>query len=118
MITKILTILINALFFTILIEVVVAFLLRVKEKKDLINVVLVNVVTNPIVVLFPYVIGMYHGNTYRYIALAILEVLTVIFEGFIYKKHLNYKKINPFLLALILNAASYFIGNIINNIIY
>ena len=118
MLTKILTILISCLLCTIIIELSVSILLGVRNKKDIINIVLVNVVTNPIVVLFPYIIGLRYGNSPRYIVLFILEILTFIFEGCIYKKYLKYNKINSYILSLILNIMSYFIGNIINNIIY
>jgi len=113
-----LTIIINSLFFTILIELCVALLLRIKNKKDIINIILVNVVTNPIVVLFPYIVGLHHGNTYRYITLLSLEIMAIIFEGFIYNKFLKYNKLNSYILSLILNIASYILGIFINNIIY
>ena len=118
MLTKILIILINALIITIVIELSLALILKVRVKKDIINIILVNIVTNPIVVLFPYLVGLRHDITYRYILLAILEIFAFLFEGYIYKKYLKYNKINPYILSLILNIASYTLGNIINNIIY
>ena len=118
MLARIIKILINSLVFTLLIEIIVAKTLKIKEKKDLINIVLVNIVTNPIVVLFPYVIGLYFGIKCRYILLFMLELLTVLFEGLVYKKNLKYNKINPYIISIILNLCSYLIGDIINNIIY
>lgn len=103
---------------TIIIEIIVAFLLRVKGNKNFINIVLVNAITNPLVVVIPYVISLYLGKYYRYIFLFIFEVLTVITEGYIYKKVLKYRIINPYKLSLILNFSSYFIGCILNRIIY
>lgn len=118
MLTKIPTIIINSLFFTILIEVCISLLFKVKNKKDILNIILVNIVTNPIVSLIPYVIGLYYGIKYRYIVLLLFEVFAFVFEGYIYKKYLNYNKINPYILSLILNISSYLLGIVINSIIY
>ena len=118
MLKQILTILINALLFTIIIEVLFALILKIRNKKDILNIILVNTVTNPIVVLFPYINGLHYGMKHRYITLIILELLTLFFEGFIYSKYLKYKKINPYILSLLLNLASYLSGIIMNNIIY
>ncbi len=98
---------------TIVIELCVALILGVKKRKDLLNVILVNIVTNPIVVTVPVYFNYVYGLQARNIVLYILEILTVIVEGFIYKKVLDYKKINPFILALILNISSYVSGLII-----
>ena len=108
----------TSLICTIIIEVIVGFLLQVKEKKDYINIILVNAITNPIVVVMPYIISLYQGIIYRYITLIILEILAVLIEGYIYNKTLRYKKFNAYKLSLTLNLCSYFIGIILNQIIY
>ncbi|MBR3512412.1 MAG: hypothetical protein IKN74_05610 [Clostridia bacterium] len=107
-------IMLRCLLLTIIIELILALILGIRDKKDIINVILVNVITNPIVVLTPIIIYLNYGSTIRRVSLYILEVLTVIVEGLIYKKVLNYKKINCFLLSLILNVASFLIGEVIN----
>lgn len=107
-------IMIRCLILTIIIETIVGLILGVRNKKDIINVILANIVTNPIVVSMPVLIYVYYGYKYQVVSLYILEVLTVIVEGFIYFKVLNYKKINPFLLSLFLNLSSYLIGELIN----
>ena len=104
---------VKCLLLTILIEVLVAFILGYR-KKDLLNVILVNIITNPIVVTIPVYFNVKYGLFERNVSLAILEVTTLFTEGFIYKKSLNNKKINPFVLSLLLNLASYFLGVIIN----
>ncbi len=111
-------IMIRCLLCTIIIEVLVALVLKVKNKKDVINIILVNILTNPIVVIIPIFIAFNYGIQYQKITLYILEVVTVIVEGFIYLKVLNHKRINPFLLSLVLNLSSYLIGLLINNIIW
>lgn len=107
----------KCLIITIVIEIILSLILKVKTKKDILNIILVNIVTNPLVVSIPVLINISLGILERHICLLILEVFTVLFEGFIYYKYLNYKKINPFLLSLILNLSSYLIGEVINYIL-
>ena len=102
---------------TIVIEISFAFILKYRNK-DLVNVLLVNILTNPLLNSIIVAINYYYGLKYRNIALLILEILVVIIEGFIYQKYLDRKKINGYLLSLILNIASYGIGLLINEIIY
>lgn len=109
-------IMIRCLLFTIIIELIIALLLKVRSKGDILNVILVNIVTNPIVVIVPVFMYIHFGYYPQIISLIVLEILTVLVEGFIYKKTLDYKKINPFLLALILNVFSYLVGEIINHL--
>lgn len=111
-------ILIVSLSSTIIIELLVAILLKIRNKKDILNIVLVNIMTNPLLVTITLYINIFYGLKYRNILIYPLELLVVLTEGRIYKKHLNYKKINPYLLSLILNASSYLIGLVINNIVY
>lgn len=107
-------IMIRCLLLTIAIETIVGLILGIRNKKDIFNIVLVNIVTNPIVVSIPILIYMYFGYKYEIISLYVLEVITVLVEGLIYYKVLKYKKINSFLLSLLLNLSSYLIGELIN----
>ena len=107
---------IKCLICTIIIEVLVAIILKIKNKKDLINVVLVNILTNPLVVSIPILVLVKYGYSARMKCLLLLEILTVITEGLIYLRLFNYRKINPFIVSLILNLSSYFIGDIINSL--
>ena len=109
-------IMIKCLLCTIIIEVVMAFILRVRDKKDYLNIMLVNIITNPIVVSLPVFIYVKYGYKEYIISLITLELLTVLTEGLIYLKVLKYKRINPILLSLILNASSYLIGEVINKL--
>ena len=109
-------IMLKCLILTIIIEIIIGLLLKIKNKKDILNITLVNLITNPIVVSIPVYINIKFGLLERNICLIILELLTLFIEGFIYKKVLNYKKINPYLISLILNLSSYLIGEIINYI--
>lgn len=111
-------IMIVCLTLTIIIELSLSFILRVKDKKDYLNIILVNMLTNPLLVSISTMIMYKHGLHLRNISVIIMEVMVVLIEGYIYKKYLKYEKINPFLVSLILNSGSYFIGGVINNIIY
>lgn len=106
--------LINYLLFTILIEVCISLLFGVKKRRDIINIILVNIVTNPIVVLFPYVAYLFYGKMVRCIVLLLLELFTVIVEGYIYNRYLDYSKVNSYLLSLVLNISSYLLGVVVN----
>ncbi len=103
---------------TILIEIVIAYILRVKDKKDFVNIILANCITNPLLVAISTYINVYYGLFARRISMIILEILAIIIEGYIYKKNLNFKKIKPYILSFILNFSSYFLGILINHIIY
>ena len=102
---------------TIVIELIMSLLLGIRNKKDILNVILVNIMTNPLVVsILMYITYNKLFNTT--ISIIILEILVVLTEGFAYKKVLTFNKINPYILSLILNISSYFIGKLLNNIIY
>lgn len=108
-------IMIKCLLYTILIECIIGYIIGVRDKKDILNIILVNVITNPIVVSVPiYLMVKYNNIDLRYKVLLVLEILAFLVEGLIYSKVLKYKKINPFLISLILNIGSYFIGEVIN----
>ena len=102
---------------TIVIELIMSLLLGIRNKKDILNVILVNIMTNPLVVsILMYITYNRLFNTT--ISIIILEILVILTEGFTYKKVLTFNKINPYILSLILNISSYFIGKLLNNIIY
>ena len=104
----------RCLILTIIMELGLALILGIRDKKDILNVILVQVLTNPIVVTVPYLIYIECGYMPYKISIYVLEVLAVLTEGFVYYKTLKYRKINPFLFALILNVFSYSLGEIIN----
>lgn len=102
---------------TIVIELIMSLLIGIRNKKDILNVILVNIMTNPLVVsILMYITYNRLFNTT--ISIIILEILVILTEGFTYKKVLTFDKINPYVLSLILNISSYFIGELLNNIIY
>ena len=109
-------IMVRCLLCTIIIETLIAIIIGIRDKKDILNVILVNIITNPIVVTIPVYFNVRFGLLERNISLYILEILALVVEGFIYLKTLKYKKINGFIISLILNLSSYLIGEVINYI--
>lgn len=105
----------RCLILTIIIEVLVAYLFGYR-KKDLVNIMLANIITNPIVVVVPVYFNIKYGILERNIVLYILEILTVIVEGFIYNKYFNKRSMNTYKLSLILNIITYLAGEIINRL--
>lgn len=103
---------------TILIETLVSFILRVKSKKDYINIVLVNIITNPLVVSISVLIQVIFGLKIKHLSMIILELSAFIIEALYYEKYLEYNKLNSYILSLILNMSSYFIGLLINSLIW
>ena len=104
----------KCLVLTIIIELIIAIIIGIRGKKNIINVVLVNIITNPLVVTLPFfLLIVFNYQVYKY-SIYFLEVITLITEGFIYYKVLDYKRINPFIISLILNGASYLLGFVIN----
>ena len=107
----------RSLILTIVIEVSIAFLIGIRKRRDLLNVFLVNMLTNPVVSIIPITLNVYVSLYARNISLIILEIIVLFLEGFIYKFVLEYKKINWFLISLILNACSFGIGEVLNYLI-
>ena len=116
-IDKLPVVMIRCLLSTIIIELLLALILGVRDKKDILNIILVNTMTNPLLVsLITYI--TYNKTYNRTISIIIMEILVVIIEGLTYKKILKFNKKNPYILSLILNASSFLIGEIINYLIY
>lgn len=101
------------LFLTVLLEEISAFLLGVRKKEDFITIGLVNMMTNPLLVVCSTIVNSFFGVKARNISLLILEFLVVVIEGLLYRRTLERKKLNIFLFSFILNVCSYFGGCII-----
>mgnify|MGYP003305704049 CR=1 FL=1 len=92
---------------TLILELGVAAILGIRRARDLLMVTLVNVLTNPIVVLVLN-LALLRGGPSWYLVAA-LEISAVGVEGLLYRNRLE-TPWNPFLLSLILNATSFFGG--------
>ena len=84
--------------FTELIELLWAIILQVKNKRDYVNIFLVNILTNPILVSVTFAINIFYGKVVKNYFLLLLEIIVIFIEGLIYKKNLYYKKMNSFYL--------------------
>ena len=102
---------------TIVIEGVLAFLCGVRKRSDQLIVLLVNVLTNPLLVSIGYLILLRFGRTTYDAATAVMEIAVVFVEGWIYKKFLTDRK-HQFWLSLFLNAGSFLIGMGLNQLIF
>lgn len=118
MISSLPLIAVRCLLLTVLFEITGALILGVRSKSDLLTVTLAQVVTNPLLVVISTLITVNFGIVPRRIFLAFAEVGAVAAEGLIYSKTLDYKKLNPYLLSLLLNGFSFFLGEIVNRLIY
>lgn len=113
MVTDVLPTMATNLTVTIVLEVGTAFLLRYR-KRDLGFVFLVNLLTNPVVVISVMTATFFHGRSGWLLSTVIMEAFALVCEWLIYRKCLSKQKPNPFMLSLILNAVSYCTGEIIH----
>ena len=96
---------------TLLIEMSLAALFRVRTKRGLLIVFLANLLTNPAVVFLCGVSGPYLGKWFLPFQLT-LELIAVLVEGNVYRRFSKEMKaaLPPFVLSLVLNACSYGTG--------
>jgi len=104
----------ECLILTILIEGALAVIIGVRGRRNLVTVTLVNIITNPGLVPLTFLVGYFYGLHTRMIVEISGEIAVFIIEGLIYRKYPVHKKLNPFLVSLILNGVSYASGYIIN----
>lgn len=114
MFLSILSLLATCLVATILIETILAAILGVRGK-DLIIVVLAQIVTNPIVVLVSnLMLYLFFQSLERgifFISLVVMESFAIIAEALMYKFFFkDYRKTSPLVLSAFLNIASVILG--------
>ena len=105
--------LLTCLGLTLVTEMAVLVLLGVRDKKDWQVICYANIITNPIVVYVTELVGIFYP-AYFWFSVAVLEVLAVLTEGFIYKKCLHFDKVNPWSLAVVANVVSFELGFVIS----
>ena len=121
--TSFLTSLVLSLALTITLEIVFFLLTNKRNKKDLLLLILVNVLTNPIVVLFFWLVTLYTDwNTYlnthldTNIILIPLELFAVLTEGYYYKKYgCDFRR--PYLFSFAANMFSFWSGVLIQQFV-
>ena len=107
----------RAFLLTVALETLLALALGVRGKKNTAVVVLAQAVTNPPLVITLMLISMHFSFVFYCCCVAVLEIAAFLIEGAIYRSTLDYKKINPFLLSLILNVFSFSAGQVINHFV-
>ena len=96
---------------TLLIEVSLALMLGVRGWDNVEKVILINILTNPVLVTILFLLNRIQADiTAIYILQFFLEIAVVILEGMYYKRRLRKMRMNPFLLSAVLNAVSYGAG--------
>ena len=95
---------------TILIEVIIALLCKIRTISDLCVVVLAQILTNPLVNLGVLYISFLNNAYYYGLYLFIIETLVLFVETLIYQNCLKETKVSAFKLATMGNMASFGIG--------
>ena len=90
---------------TLAVELVTAKLLFRLRNQELSVVALVNIMTNPPFVLLLLILRVFCGKALLDIIHILCEILIILAEGFLYKRHLNRCR-HPFILSLTANLLS------------
>ena len=105
---NIITSLALSLLLTIVFEAIVFLLAKKRDKKDFALLILVNVLTNPAVVLLHRLSIVYTSLNSRAI-LVLLELFAIVTEGYCYKKYGRTFK-QPYAFSVTANMFSYWTG--------
>ena len=108
--------LVFSLALTLALEIGFFFLTGKRNKKDLLLVVMVNVLTNPVVVLLYWLAALY--TTWNTTIVKIpLELFAFLTEGFYFRKYgQSFKR--PFLFSLAANAFSFLLGILLQLLVF
>jgi len=99
---------------TLVFESGTAWLLGMRKGKDFLLLLLVNVFTNPLLGLILDLYWLHMGVMPGLWLILPMEALVVAAEGALYKGRLEFRKVNPYVLSLILNGLSYLGGLIVS----
>jgi len=100
-----------SLVFTIFIEVVISVFCGIDDKRDILFIILINILTNPSTEMINLLIK---DGSFHYPVIIALEIVVIIIEYLFYKKELNNKSINLLFLSIINNVCSYVVGVMFN----
>lgn len=95
---------------TLAVELTSAWMLGIRHKRDFLLVFLFNIIINLPLVLTLDLVYIYHRVLLSWQLIARLEALAFLTEELLYKDHLVFCRLNPFVSSLILNGVSYFGG--------
>lgn len=102
-----------ALFFTLAIEVLVAYLLGNKNLHQAIIIILINLITHPLVCYLIWINSIIRIVPFNYFSIAIAELLIVLVESLLLNKSIQPKYSQALKLSLCANTASFLLGIII-----
>lgn len=108
----ILHILIRNIILVVTTEITLGYILGSRRITDIITVFLTNIITNPAVVLCGLCSALFFSKYNSMIIIILLEIFVVFIEGFMFLKFQTFKGKNPYIISLILNSASYILGEI------
>lgn len=108
--------LVICLLLTMVLEEAMALLVGVRKGFDLAVILFTNTLTNPVVVFTGILLSTYTAVP-RALYITVLEITVYVVEALIYKKLLYCRKPSSFILSLILNATSFFIGTTLATLI-
>lgn len=95
---------------TIVIEGIISLLCGIRSLRDIIVIILAQILTNPVVNYGATIVHQSLNATYYGLYLFIVETLVLLVESFVYKKCLSTHKISPFRLSAICNLSSFGVG--------
>lgn len=102
-----------SLMLTLAAELAIAFVVGVRTRKNLLLVVLVNVLTNPAAVLCNWLCRLYLPDYHRILVQLVIETVVVMVEAFVYcrfAKDESRQIKRPVLLAFAANGCSWLLG--------
>lgn len=102
--------LVLSLALTLLLELATAAIIGLRKSRDLLLIALVNILTNPIIVLTMNLTYFITLSPPVWYLTAGLELAAFLTEGLLYRNRLTWNHWNPFLLSFVLNATSYLGG--------
>lgn len=115
MIAALLSALAVSLALTLVLETGYFLLTGKRDRKDLLLLIMVNILTNPVVVLVYWLAALY-TRINRVAVIVPLELAAVLVEGIYYKKYgRSFKR--PYLFALTANVFSYGVGLLLQMLI-
>ena len=101
-----------SLVLTWLIELPILYLLGIRTRRDILTGIYANMLTNPPVVFIANLLFIFAPNL-AWPPIGVMEMLVVLVEGFVFYRCLQFKKINPWTLALLANVISFETGFVI-----
>jgi hypothetical protein len=99
---------------TLIIELSVSLIIGIRKEEDIISVIAVNTLTNPIVVFIANIIYGLGNKLLYWVIVIIMEIIVVFVEGKIFDKALSFKKLSGLKVSFINNFISFTLGLIIS----